>query len=368
MRIVHLVPHLRLGAGRAVVDLAARQARGRRHDVLVALADDAEGTWRSDATLVQELASAGVPTASIGDFFHRDVAGLARSAERLELLVGPWTNATVVHAHTALGAAVGRWAGAHHTIVTCHGWTLDRAADYTLQDALAFAMADVIVSPSTYWAERVASLPGTSAVRVVPYGFDLSRYPIVRHEQRSSGPLRIVCVGELTRRKGQDVLVEAMPIIWRIAPGTELHMMGDGDLAQTLRARAAQLDPERRRILFHGHVRWPYGELADFDLFCLPTRSDNQPVAIVEAMLAQLPIVATDVGGIREMIAAADCGEIVEPDSVTALAAAVLRCGGRSDRAALGDRGRAFACRTYDVDVCADRVEALYREALGEAR
>jgi glycosyltransferase involved in cell wall biosynthesis len=257
MRIVHLVTHLRLGAGRAVVDLAARQARGRRHDVLVALADVAEGSWRSDETLVEELETAGVRTASIGDFFHRDVVGLAASAERLKQLVGAWTTATIVHAHTALGAAVARWAGAHHAIVTCHGWSLERAADYTLQDALAFARADAIVSPSRYWAERVASLPGAADVRVIPYGFDLSRYPLVRRGRRSSHPLRVVCVGELTTRKGQDVLLEAMPLIWGDAPDTELHMMGDGDLAQTLRDRAAELDPERRRILFHGHVPWP---------------------------------------------------------------------------------------------------------------
>ena len=103
-----------------------------------------------------------------------------------------------------------------------------------------------------------------------------------------------------------------------------------------------------------------YERLAGYDLFCLPTRSDNQPVSIVEAMLAGLPIVATNVGGIPEMIAGADAGDIVPPDCADARAASILRVGRRADRAALGARGRAFACRTYDIDAEVERLAALY--------
>jgi glycosyltransferase involved in cell wall biosynthesis len=130
---------------------------------------------------------------------------------------------------------------------------------------------------------------------------------------RRGEPMRIACVGELTHRKGQDVLLDAMPRIWAEAPATELHLFGDGDLADAVRARAREIDPDGRRVFVRGHVPYPYGELSGFDVFCLPTRSDNQPLAIVEALLAGVPVVATDVGGIPEMISGRTPGPWCRP-------------------------------------------------------
>jgi len=367
MRIFHLITHLRLGAGRALVDLAVCQAKSQGHEVLVATAEDAEGTWRSDAALIEELERVGVISAPVGDFFHRRPAGLVDSASRLRTLVGVWNPSTVVHAHTALGAALGHWAGAPRVVVTCHGWDLSRPVEYDLQDALAFSLADAVISPSTYWAQRVAALPGKLEVQVVPYGFDLQRYPVLPNHARR-GPLRIVCVGELTPRKGQDTLIDAMPLVWRYAPDAELHLLGEGDMGKTLRDRARHLDPDGRRIVFRGHVAHPYFELASYDLFCRPSRSDNQPVAIVEAMLAGLPIIATSVGGIPEMIEGSGSGEIVSPDSVGELSEAIRRLAIREDRSAFGSRGRAFARTAYDVEVEVDRIDALYRGAIEAAK
>ena len=83
MRIVHLITHLRLGAGRAIVDLAVHQASHRGHDVLVVVADDAEGGWRSDPAMLEELRASGVGVHTAGDFFHRDPVLLDAAAVRL---------------------------------------------------------------------------------------------------------------------------------------------------------------------------------------------------------------------------------------------------------------------------------------------
>jgi glycosyltransferase involved in cell wall biosynthesis len=68
----------------------------------------------------------------------------------------------------------------------------------------------------------------------------------------------------------------------------------------------------------------PYQHLADYDLFVLASRSYNLPVAFLEAMLAGLPIVATDVGGAADLLTAVACGRAVPPDSSGALAQAML--------------------------------------------
>ena len=358
MRIVHLITHLRLGAGRAIVDLALQQARAGA-EVVVAMADDAEGNWRSDVRLIRELTEGGARTGCIGDFFHRDTSRLRTSAARLHAAVGTWTS-TVVHAHTAMGLAVARWAGAPVAIATCHGWGQDRPAAFELQDALAFTLADAIISPSRYWADRVtATVPGTdgSRMHVIPYGFDLSRYPRMERRAPNNSP-RIVCVGELTHRKGQDVLIDAMPRVWARNADAELHLFGEGDLGAALRSRAQEIDPAAQRIIFRGHVADPYRELGAFDVFCLPTRSDNQPVAVIEAMLAGVPVVSTDVGGIPEMIADG-AGEVVDPEMPEALADAIERVV-TVDRTDAGAHVRRVACETYDVRLCASRTDDVY--------
>lgn len=357
MRILHLITHLRLGAGRAIVDLAIEQSR--THDVQVLLADNAEGNWRSDEGLLHELAHAGIATAAAGDFFHRAPAPLAASVHRLRTVAGAWDDDTVVHAHTAIAGAIARWAGAPRVVVTCHGWNTSRPAEYDLQDALAFSLADVVVSPSRYWAAHVESLPGAPRTLVVPNGFDLARYPRLPRAAGNAG-LRIACVGELTARKGQDVLLDAMPDVWRRRPDAELHFFGEGDQAGNLRLQAERYGAHAGRIFFHGHVTPAYDALTSCDVFCLPSRSDNQPVAIIEAMLAELPIVSTIVGGIPEMIEGAGCGLLVRPDAPAALGDALSRLADPALRTALGRKGRAFAEDEHHVRASARTLSHAY--------
>jgi glycosyltransferase involved in cell wall biosynthesis len=210
----------------------------------------------------------------------------------------------------------------------------------------------------------VGALPGHPHVEVVPYGFNLSRYGDLVPSTGGPGA-RIACVGELTARKGQDVLLEAMPALWKALPHAELHLFGDGELRPALEARARALDADAHRVFLHGHVTAAYRQLREYDLLVLPTRSDNQPVAIVEAMLAGVPIVSTTVGGIPEMIQQAGCGETVPPERPGALAAAVLNVLARPDLADMAARGRSFASSTYDVATAAAAHERLYDRAAG---
>ncbi len=345
------------------MDLAIQQAQSNTDDVRVAVADEAEGNWRSDSHLLEEVRTAGIPVFPVGDFFHRAPDALADSVTRLCALLGEWGQASVVHAHTAMAGAVAHWAGARRVVVTCHGWNTSRPAEYDLQDALAFSLADAIVSPSSYWAGRIAALPGRLRPIVIPNGFDFSRYPTLSRDV-TGDRLRIACVGELTARKGQDVLLEAMPHVWAQHPGAELHLLGEGDASAALRARGAQLDPTSGRVVFHGHVPRAYRFLAQCDLLCLPARSDNQPVAIVEAMLAELPVVATRVGGIPEMIDGGRCGVVTAAENPIELAQAICTYADPARRVRDGRNGRRFAETEYNRRLTATRLLALYADVM----
>jgi glycosyltransferase involved in cell wall biosynthesis len=120
------------------------------------------------------------------------------------------------------------------------------------------------------------------------------------------------------------------------------------------------------RICFHGTVPNPYDRLPAFDLFVLASRSDNLPVILLEAMLARLPIVATAVGGVPELISAAECGTIVPPESSEALAEGMLAAvkAGRHTRISSGMKGEQFVRDQLDVRCTAAALDAVYREAL----
>ena len=347
-RVYHLVTHLRLGAGRYIVDLAVEQLR-RGDGVFVCLSGDAEGNWKSDPALVAELQKAGVSVIVVGDTFHRNAEGLRAASRCLKDYARFSTGNSIVHSHTATGILVAKWAGAPTVVSTCHGWNPTRPEEQDLQDAIAFTMADGITSPSTYWAERVNRLAGIGNVKVLPYGLDLARYPQDSRPQRKrqvvarpsptgrrtpkgpdEGPpsrapfAKIVCLAELTVRKGQDILIAAMPGVWKIHPDVELDFVGDGDAREALQTQAHRVDRREGRIHFRGFIEQPYKLLRNFDLMCLPTRSDNQPISIVEAMLAGLPVVSTTAGGIPEQVAMGSGGICVPPDDVEALADALI--------------------------------------------
>jgi glycosyltransferase involved in cell wall biosynthesis len=365
--IVHAAAQLRLGAGRYVVDTAIAQHRREPGRVAVVVSDDAGAQWVSSPALLAELERAGIPVIRPGNFFSRRAASLkaaAHTMRRALLADGTWAPGAVVHAHTAMAATMARWAGAPRVVLSCHGWSLERPAEIDLQDALSYSLCDAVTSPSTHWASIVRERTAIDHVAVIPYGVDVSRIGRVQTDVPTAP--RIICVGELTRRKGQDLLLAAMPDIWARLPQAELHLFGDGDLAPALRERAAALDPAGARIVFHGMVDNPWALASPFDVFVLPTRSDNQPLALIEAMSAGLPVVSTRVGGIPELVEAARCGLIAPPENIYELrmALSVLLETSPAGRRELGAGGPAYISSHFGVATHLAALDELYQPSV----
>jgi len=367
LTVLHVIAQLRYGAGRYLADTAIEQAAGLGHRVAVCVSRDVDDSWRTDPVLLAELAGRNIEVHMAGDFFHRDPALIRDAGTRIGEIRSASPGRVIVHAHTAMAAAAGHWARPDGLVVTCHGWGAGRPMEIDLQDSLAYQLCGSVVTYSHHWAERLIHDLGVPAPQIVPMGLDLRRFPpLPRKPAPASDPLRIITVCELTHRKGVDLLIRAMPAVWKHLPRAELHIMGHGDAACGLRAMARELDPESQRIFFHGAVKNPYLQLGNFDLFVLASRSDNLPAVLLEAMLARLPIVATGVGGAPELIAAAGCGDIVPPDSSEALAARILASAGLgpAKMASLGCRGERFCRRHYDVRKTAAQLEPVYRAAM----
>jgi glycosyltransferase involved in cell wall biosynthesis len=341
--------------------------------VCVAVGADAGGEWNSDSRLIEELREGGATVLGAGDIFHRRIGSLLTAAHTLRAALPDDALAGVAHAHTAMAAAVARFAGVKTVVATCHGWNLERDAAFDLQDALAFRLVHAITSPSVYWASILEQHLGMKDVEVIPVGLDLGRYPDIGslHAQPSGfGRRRIVTLAELTDRKGIEDLLDAMPAVWQKHPGTELHLFGDGDRREAFERRAASRDDVGGRTVFHGFVPSPFARIADADIFCLPSRSDNFPVALMEGMLARLPVVATNVGGIPELAASSGCGRLVPARAPEALADALtsLLALEAQDRKDMGALGEAFIRTHCAIEVTVGRLAEVYRFAASRRR
>jgi glycosyltransferase involved in cell wall biosynthesis len=221
----------------------------------------------------------------------------------------------------------------------------------------------------------LAIAPGAPIHRVY-HGLNADLARLLEHPAaggREEGALRIVSVGRLVRKKGFDVLVDALALLRARGHDVQLVLAGaDGDHGTEIRARIA-------RHGLSGRVRLP-GLLAQPELyeayrrasvFCLPCRvldngdRDGIPNVLVEAMAAGLPVVTTAVSGIPELVTDGENGLIVRPDDPAALADALARLHADPMLARrLAEAGRATVRERFDGDRLADQLAALFAEAV----
>ena len=206
-------------------------------------------------------------------------------------------------------------------------------------------------------ARTVAEVAGVPMrrIRVIPSGvFDT---PLRQLPKPSEGPV-IGSLGRIEDQKGFDLLVRAMTEL----PGVKAVVVGEGSQRQQLIQLSKSLGVSDR-VLFPGWSDRARDHLTTFDLYVQPSRSEAQGLGIVEAMYAALPVVATDVGGVRDVIAEDETGRVIAPEDPSALAAAIRQLLEDPDRASdMGRAGRQRALEHFSAEAMAARFEALYRE------
>jgi glycosyltransferase involved in cell wall biosynthesis len=226
--------------------------------------------------------------------------------------------------------------------------------------AVSAEVRDDLVSLHVAPAEKIA---------VVPYGFDLDRR--VRSDAATRARKRaeagadtdafvIGWAGRLTAIKRPLDLVRAAAAV----EGSLLVLAGDGDLRGDVAALARELGvPERVRFL--GYVDDIGDWYAAFDAFLLTSLNEGTPVVAIEAQAAGVPVVATDAGGTRTVVADGETGFVVAIGDVDALAERLRRL--RDDdalHARLAANGRAAMRQAFSTDRMVDDVERLYEEIL----
>ena len=212
-----------------------------------------------------------------------------------------------------------------------------------------------VVAPSRAMARFLAAhgFP-KRRLHVIPYGID-PRGADGRPPRGGGGQLAIGTAANLEYWKGIDLLVSACA---RLAHPYRLEIYGDGTWRERLEKQAAREGVEAR---FHGFVADYRSRLSELDLFVLPSRGDNLPVSILEAMAAGLPVVGTRVGGIPELVVDGETGLIVEPEDPAGLAVAIASLAADPERRAeLGRRGAERVAEHFDAEDVARRMVRLY--------
>jgi glycosyltransferase involved in cell wall biosynthesis len=162
--------------------------------------------------------------------------------------------------------------------------------------------------------------------------------------------------------KGIDVLLAAARLVR--AP-LQLEIFGTGSLREELerQAREGEID-----ATFHGFVADLGERLAGLDVLVQPSRADNLPLSVLEAMAAALPVIGTRVGGIPELVADGETGILVDPERPVALAEALDALAESPERRReLGAKGRERAIEQFSPEATARRTVALYEELCGSS-
>jgi glycosyltransferase involved in cell wall biosynthesis len=173
------------------------------------------------------------------------------------------------------------------------------------------------------------------------------------------GPI-IGTIGRMEQQKGFDVLLRSLVDV----PDCSLVVVGEGSERQALQTLACDLGVDRR-VVWAGWNDDPRAWLPAFDVWVLPSRFEGFPLALLEALLAESAVAATDVGSVAEVVRDGETGLLVPPEDPAALAAAIRRLlRDEPLRSRLGAGGRRLVLERFTADHMARSFSALYDELL----
>lgn len=238
----------------------------------------------------------------------------------------------------------------------------DKGLGLVALQRVSYAFAHRVVANSSAAAARLRQeRVDDRTISIVPNGIDLSVY---RPRPRATRLRRITTVANLRAEKAHETLIESAALLVHDYPDAEFRFVGGGPRLHELKALA-----ERRgvggRVRFLGHREDVPALLAESDIFALTSRSEAFPNSVLEAMATALPVVATDVGGVSELIEHQRNGILVRADHVEGLTAALRDLIERpAHAAALGQAARETVHARFSFDRMVSSFEDLYLDLL----
>jgi len=222
----------------------------------------------------------------------------------------------------------------------------------------------IAVSEGLYRELTQQGIPG-GRCHLILNGVDVSTFDAIPLPPISpNGSARIVgTVGRLIEQKGVDVFIDAAALVSVHVPNVEFLIVGDGPLCAACRRRIAAHGLNGRMSLLGERADIP-ALLGQMSVFVSAARWEGMPYAVLEALAARRPVVATRVLGSSELIADGVHGLLVPPDDPAAMSAAIVSLLNDPPHArSLGQAGRRLVESRYSLQAMADQIMAVYRRA-----
>lgn len=321
--------------------------------------------WKDQ--LVPELEETGIETFMIGS--HR---GLGPSAVgRLRRLVVE-RDIDLVHAHLPTMGILARLASPVPVVYTEHNLSSSYSLPTRWAARATYGRNRAVIAVSDAVARGVASWPGPVAT-VIPNGVavDSSRdRAAAARRELGLGPADILIahVGNIRPGKGHDMLIDAAQDLLRRRPDVTIISIGvekfPGDL-QRVRERASQAGLEDR-LRFLGRRPDALSFVAAADLFVNPSEVEGLPLAVLEAMALERPVVATAVGGVPTIVINEETGLLVEPGDPSALAKGIEQLlDNRAAAERMARNARSLVESQFGLGNMIEETESIYRMVLG---
>ena len=235
------------------------------------------------------------------------------------------------------------------------------------------SQADIIISPSKYYIKESRFLEKyKNKVVVIPNGINVEDFNVQCSKEKcreklafSSSERILLCVGNLEPRKGLDILLKAMPKILRNIQDVKLVVVGNGIMNDKLKNLAERLGIFKH-IKFAGFID---EELKPFyyksaDIFVLPSLYEIFGIVNLEAMACSVPIVASKIGGVPDVVKNGENGVLVPPKDEEALAEAIIYLLENEEvRRGMGRNGRKKV-EDYSWERIAEETEKVYEKVL----
>jgi glycosyltransferase involved in cell wall biosynthesis len=350
------------GASIHVRDLS-RAMLDRGHEVLVLLG----GT----GPVSEQMAKSGVPCRNL-KFLRRDIHPV-----RDWRALGEITTALrdfrpdLVSTHTAKAGWIGRAACARlgiPAIYTPHGWVIGARISatsgllFTAAERVAAGWCCGIICVCEYERRLALAKRVAPAERLFLVHNGVRDIPVGQRARPGRTPVRICSVARFESPKDHATLLKACAMLPR--RDWQLDLVGDGPLEPGIRRLAAALGIAEH-VNFCGYCQDPAEVLKDARIFALSSRSEALPRSVLEAMRAELPVVATDVGGVREAVEHGVNGLLVaagDPPGFSAALGGLMADPGLRER--LGAAGRLNFERRFNLEFMIVNTESVYATVL----
>lgn len=358
VRVLHVVRSLEVGGLERLVADLVRARQGAATSVLCLTCLGPIG---------EQLRNEGIEVKALG-IARLSLAGVLRSAAAVRRAAPQVLHCHNMQAHLHGGLAA-RMNGDLPVVLTKHGMVTPTSGLIPrLNRRLARRTEIVAVSEDVRGAMR-RWLGFPKQVHRIGNGIPLASFEgsgkhrlSVRARQKWSAETFVFgCVARLAPSKDHETLLNAFAKASSSEKRLRLVLVGDGPLRAELERAVAQLNLSGN-VEMLGERDDVYDLLPAFDAFVLASRNEGLPMTLLEAMAARLPVVATSVGGIPEVVLPDETGILVEPESPDELAHAMLTLFQQPDlRRRIREGGRRRVDAEFDLRIAAERYEVIYR-------